>query len=816
MPTCPFYRSVLGIITMKTSKSQDCCVKSKESLFHKCVRHANCVSPSGAWNPGSCLECSSLFRKADRDQDESSRECLKSLARLIGAKCGRHRFAVDGKIFFSSDVREKFDRPWFHKCTYVPSATNSEKTSSSRTTPSPHRSSANTPPTGITVGSVQAVVHSPPQNISLGGRIDNLIDPIQHDINAITTVQEGQIVTGQLAESIQHSNLIPSNFLNSQAPYLVTVDTEGQPGGNSSGLLPLSNPNTVYLQNFPNIPHQSGPSEMESQISALNSSVKRIEVATSQNSNLLAMFSKVLENLPKAPSPSSSNCPLVAPSQSGNVQTEDCNVEPRNKKRKLCPSPDPNPSSDEEDLENYSSRETSESEEEDELPELVHWPGCVPLTNLNQEMIEFLNKEEVPTAFLLPKSANFTEDGWNSMHGYLSYEELFIGLWKEQKFVVFKSKNQTASNLKAVLKMFQLGENLFTQNKEKISQAKAGDLRVFADQNTNNSDTFTIHKSKEDTFIIKDNVAITDMLSSMWERDRDDEDKKSSVSSLPWKFESLNEKCNGVLEFLQAPCLKKDSHELEELSQRFTTPVCESTRKNDRDARFSANANLSNWICLSQARDLVRNLVSSDSKSSEETSGALNGLEKLLDSSTAVAGSLTREALKRSVTSRSRARREATKEVEKTDPDISYELLRGPFSGEELFHAKARSKVESLVTAPAPRFVGPKNDKFSSKKQRSTDAKSFYKGKGQNSREKFRQEVNGRKFSSPTRGSSQVYKGKFHYGKNSHFSNQSHRGSGSYTDSQYASKGHSEDTRGKPSKFYRGRGGRFSRGQKKF
>ena len=73
--------------------------------------------------------------------------------------------------------------------------------------------------------------------------------------------------------------------------------------------------------------------------------------------------------------------------------------------------------------------------------------------------------------------------------------------------------------------------------------------------------------------------------------------------------------------------------------------MTDKTRKDDKDARLLEGASVSNWICWSQASQLVYNILSNADNSAEDISIALNGLEKLLDSSTAVTGALSREVL---------------------------------------------------------------------------------------------------------------------------------------------------------------------------
>ena len=95
-----------------------------------------------------------------------SKECHRSLARHIAAKCGRHGYVLEGKFFFSSDIMENFDRSWFNRNTFVPSGQiekpkDKQKTFASPSSPTPNLMGMGQPVT------LQAEIHFVPTLVRL-------------------------------------------------------------------------------------------------------------------------------------------------------------------------------------------------------------------------------------------------------------------------------------------------------------------------------------------------------------------------------------------------------------------------------------------------------------------------------------------------------------------------------------------------------------------------------------------------------------------------------------------------------------------------
>ena len=73
---------------------------------------------------------------------------------------------------------------------------------------------------------------------------------------------------------------------------------------------------------------------------------------------------------------------------------------------------------------------------------LVHWPGCEPVLDCNEEMVEFLNGNPAPEAYRLPRDAVIHhEEGWITKFGTLSPEQIFIGSLEDTRFVIFREKD---------------------------------------------------------------------------------------------------------------------------------------------------------------------------------------------------------------------------------------------------------------------------------------------------------------------------------------------------------------------------------------
>ena len=73
---------------------------------------------------------------------------------------------------------------------------------------------------------------------------------------------------------------------------------------------------------------------------------------------------------------------------------------------------------------------------------LVHWPGCEPVLDCNEEMVEFLNGNPAPEAYRLPQNAVIHhEEGWITKFGTLSPEQIFIGSLEDNRFVIFRKKD---------------------------------------------------------------------------------------------------------------------------------------------------------------------------------------------------------------------------------------------------------------------------------------------------------------------------------------------------------------------------------------
>ena len=123
-----------------------------------------------------------------------SKECHRSLARHIAAKCGRHGYALEGKFFFSSEIMENFDSSWFNRNTFVPSGQIEKPKDKQRTLPSTSSPSPNLMGMGQPV-TLQAEIHSVPTYEKSSSNLGRVADPVQLNLDTITVLQDPSFVS---------------------------------------------------------------------------------------------------------------------------------------------------------------------------------------------------------------------------------------------------------------------------------------------------------------------------------------------------------------------------------------------------------------------------------------------------------------------------------------------------------------------------------------------------------------------------------------------------------------------------------------------
>ena len=668
-------------LDMEKNMKEGCklCSKSRKKIPHACLRHSPCIDLiSGAWNPENCSECIALFKKADSsDKDNgTAKDALKDLAYKIKEKCSNTNYEKEGTIFSSLFALQKFNRTWFRKATYTHSSKPKEMS-------------------GKVVGSDQRPSIATP----LGDLVDNLVNETVNSSSLIPDEDFQGVLNPRSSERSVHAGPSSSTYMTGDLNHQF-VDPSGRRVSDSG----------------PSVQLPAGPSLVD-----MDGKINRLYELFEKNSEMLANFQTAITHK------------VTPPLQNTESQIRGRVIEDNHSETELQTSTDSDEGSSEEE-ESVPHTQTTETqmtpEEENEIPDLIHWPGCEFLTDASSDMVDFLNKEIPPTAYMLPKVAKFNNSGWDSSEGYLSFEKIFIGEYKENKIVIFKEKNKAASKLIPYL------TRLSSIKTKTPSLKKSDSLRIFSEYNCHIKDVIQTHPEDDNKFMLKGNdEALLKKLKPLTSKPKEEEKKKDKINSLPWKFQAESTELQKALDLLQAQSLDKDCHEVSTVSQRMTSITSPSRRAEDFEARKQANICFTNSVLLSQMKTVLNHVLTGKA-SQEEIQSSLLSLGDLTETLELTSDMMLESTLSRVVKKRLAIREEAVKHIK--DADICQTLVEGPCVGTKLFNEDSTTSLGKIVQNPAPRKVDLTNPRFKRTNSRAArKATHPYQG-GSSSRQFFR------------------------------------------------------------------------------
>ena len=546
------------------------------------IRHHNCTTHSACfvdqlWSPSNCLQCINLFEKAD-ESEEGSIEKLRTLSKKFVDRTSLSGFK--GTIFSNKFEFDKFFRTFLKLS--GKKKENLDPNPENKTTVSAHSS----------------LSHSLPiQNISGLPIVEEVVPFSNNELTSNLRIQTNNSFLVQSSNPVAIlSNSDVSDLLTSTERNVIAENLEPLPDSSSSSVVTLATVTstlaTVNQSNF-NYPIASSlnlPRVAFSTFLPECSSSRPSEIPFSVGSNnadpLLSSASNIFRSAPVSPpvAPDVLQQNLAATARirapcsysnsfaaSGNI----CQQQPLQELNynSFLNSQRNNPESYEganiaypiQDQENYYYEQAS-----DEL-NFKHWPGLEALTFVDDDMLEFLNKDNPPTIFILPSASPsllIAQEGIMFQNFQFSSQDIFVGIYKNKTCLIVK--NPSSDSAEFCLSLPRLVEQL---EEEEIDLNKIGAL--FTNYCDHAKEQFSPCE-----FLSKDSK-IEAVFNSLNLSELQDLSQKT-LGKIQ-KFSSKDIEDDKILKCLQEPMLTQESHSIPNALQQVTLPIS----KEDRELDFS-------------------------------------------------------------------------------------------------------------------------------------------------------------------------------------------------------------------------------------
>lgn len=324
----------------------------------------------------------------------------------------------------------------------------------------------------------------------------------------------------------------------------------------------------------------------------------------------------------------------------------------------------------------------------DGAPVLPAWPSCEPVTLVSPSMAEFLLTS--PPMFLLPSSAECSEDGLCLGDSWLSSDEVFVGLLSGNRVAAFRTRSLEVMEWTVRLK--RLSE---VQPPQPPSLSRRlPHIQSLLDWCTDHPKAWS-HTSSGGTVTFIPPQG-SDILLPIT---RPTPDSKTRFT-LPWKFSHPDGPTAEAFNFLQAPPLADSAHRIPELAQQFTSPVPPPLRTKDDKARAKALSAVSGLLMVHHG---VQTLETAIPSAPPEMAALLEGTRSILGAAIQTWDPLTKFLLEEAALARRSSRKAAASSV--LDLDIRSRLVDAPVGGSSLFHKDSISATVAAVDRPAPRLI---------------------------------------------------------------------------------------------------------------